>query len=193
MTDLFEDKTKNSDDDIYVQSVSYNDNFYTKSYITHSMIMDGGELIFNMGDEPNYEFGNKNEDRPYQKITDNIIVPVPYFTADSKTFTSKLEVTVNDISNNATIWVSQPESDQEKYTAPIHVQESKFLSAYADINGKKSFAETADFIKIPLGQSITVNTEYSPQYTAGGDIALINTIRGGENFRTGNWQGYYYS
>ena len=32
---------------------------------------------------------------------------------------------------------------------------------------------------------------YNSQYTAGGDIALLDFIRGGENFRTGAWQGYY--
>jgi hexosaminidase len=29
------------------------------------------------------------------------------------------------------------------------------------------------------------------QYTAGGDIALVNTLRGGTDFKTGNWQGYW--
>lgn len=35
-----------------------------------------------------------------------------------------------------------------------------------------------------------LKTQYSAQYTAGGDNALINTLRGGTDFRTGNWQGY---
>jgi len=44
--------------------------------------------------------------------------------------------------------------------------------------------------KIPAGRKITLNTRYAGQYSAGGDLALIDFIRGGENFRTGTWQGY---
>lgn len=32
---------------------------------------------------------------------------------------------------------------------------------------------------------------YSSQYTGGGDNALIDNIRGENNFRLGEWQGYY--
>ncbi len=182
---------RKSSKDIYIQSVSYNDNLYTKSYITHDMIMSGGELIFNMGENPNHEFGNKVEDRPYQKITDNLIIPVPYFVADSKTFHDKMEVSMSSIDKDATIWFSMYESVQERYTTPAQIQTSREITAYAEIGDRKSFTEEAEYIRIPKGRNITVNTEYSPQYTAGGDIALINTIRGGDNFRTGNWQGYY--
>ena len=61
----------------------------------------------------------------------------------------------------------------------------------ANVRGKNSFFEEAEFVKIPHGRTVKVKTPYSPQYTAGGDIALINTLRGGENFTTGNWQGYW--
>ncbi len=182
---------RNSKNDNYVQSVSYNDNYYSKSYINHSMIMDGGELIFNMGPSPNHEFGSKIEDRPYQKITSNLITPVPYFNAPSKTFVDEIEISIADIEGGTNIWFSEGKSVQEKYTTPMTLKQSNKIKAFAEYNGVKSFEETIDLIKIPKGQSIKVNTDYSPQYTAGGDIALINTIRGGENFRTGNWQGYY--
>ena len=182
---------RDSKDDIYIQSVSYDDNFYTKSYITHDMILSGGELIFNMGSKPNPEFGRKAEDRPFQKITTNLIAPVPYFKAPSKTFTEEIIVSLADIQNNTDIWFSKQESISEKYSSPIQLVRNTVLTAYAENNEKKSFTEEAEFIKIPGTMNITINTEYSPQYTAGGDIALINTIRGGDNFRTGNWQGYY--
>ncbi|MBK7935671.1 MAG: discoidin domain-containing protein [Lewinellaceae bacterium] len=34
------------------------------------------------------------------------------------------------------------------------------------------------------------NTRYSPQYTARGDEGLVNGLRGGADFRTGDWQGF---
>ena len=36
----------------YVQSVKVNGENYDKTYITHDMIMSGGELVFEMAAEP---------------------------------------------------------------------------------------------------------------------------------------------
>ncbi len=182
---------RNNDDDIYVQSVTHNGKDYTKSYITHSMIMNGGELIFVMGEKPNKEFGEHVKDRPYQKITDHKITPVPYFSADSKTFTDDMDISIADIRKNSEIFYSLDKRSFEPYTDIVNINKTKQFSAFSKSKYGNSFTEYAEFISIPAGQTITVNTEYSNQYTAGGDIALINTIRGGDDFRTGNWQGYY--
>ncbi|WP_282014292.1 GH92 family glycosyl hydrolase [Marinifilum flexuosum] len=54
----------NSKENIYIQSVKLNGQNYTKSFITHKDIMNGGELIFEMDSKPNKEFGFKIKDRP---------------------------------------------------------------------------------------------------------------------------------
>jgi hypothetical protein len=46
------------------------------------------------------------------------------------------------------------------------------------------------FYKIPVGRKITLNSAFANQYSAGGELALIDFIRGPLNFRTGAWQGY---
>ncbi len=38
--------------------------------------------------------------------------------------------------------------------------------------------------------SISLKTPYSPQYTGGGDDALVDGLRGATDFRLGAWQGY---
>ena len=55
---------ENSDDNIYIQSVQLNGKDYKFSYITHKDIMQGGELIFNMGPNPNLNFGKEKKYRP---------------------------------------------------------------------------------------------------------------------------------
>ena len=55
---------ENSDDNIYIQSVQLNGKDYKFSYITHKDIMQGGELIFNMGPKPNLNFGLEKKYRP---------------------------------------------------------------------------------------------------------------------------------
>jgi putative alpha-1,2-mannosidase len=37
---------------------------YEKMFITHKVILNGGELVFLMGNEPNPEFGKAMENRP---------------------------------------------------------------------------------------------------------------------------------
>lgn len=54
----------NSDENIYIQSVRYNGIPYTKSYITHQMIVEGGTLTLQMGPTPNRNFGAAADDRP---------------------------------------------------------------------------------------------------------------------------------
>lgn len=48
----------------YIQSAKLNGSAYTKSWITHSDIVNGGSLIFEMGPEPNKSWGSKPEDIP---------------------------------------------------------------------------------------------------------------------------------
>jgi len=54
----------NSDENIYIQSVTLNGKPYTKSYIKHEDIVAGGVLKFVMGSQPNFNFAAASEDRP---------------------------------------------------------------------------------------------------------------------------------
>jgi predicted alpha-1,2-mannosidase len=54
----------NSKENLYIQSATLNGVTYTKTFITHKEIMNGGELVFKMGNVPNTDFGAKMEDRP---------------------------------------------------------------------------------------------------------------------------------
>ena len=54
----------NNDKNIYIQSVSLNGKDYKYSYITHKQILEGGELKFVMGPNPNKKFGKDKKYRP---------------------------------------------------------------------------------------------------------------------------------
>lgn len=54
-----------SDSCRYVQKVTFNGQEITKLYLTHAQLMQGGELIFEMGPEPNLTRGMNAEDKPY--------------------------------------------------------------------------------------------------------------------------------
>lgn len=54
----------NSKENLYIQSVTLNGKPYTKTFITHKQIMEGGELVYTMGSTPNKDFGKAMDDRP---------------------------------------------------------------------------------------------------------------------------------
>jgi predicted alpha-1,2-mannosidase len=174
----------------YIRSVKYNGQSYTKSYITYDMISNGGELEIEMDDQPNEAWGQKPEDRPVQRISDFQITAVPAFQAESRTFETTMTVGLVSIDSLAKIKVTH-NGTSSLYEQPIEISRTSDFMAMASVNGITSFAETANYLRIPANRRVIIHTPYSDQYTAGGDIALINTIRGGHEFRTGNWQGYY--
>lgn len=56
--------TNASPKNIYIQSASLNGKPYTRNYISHQDIMNGGIIEFVMGDKPNTGWGTKPEDCP---------------------------------------------------------------------------------------------------------------------------------
>lgn len=55
----------NSSENIYIQNATLNGVNYTKNYITHKEIIDGGIINFDMTDKPNFTRGTSSEDFPY--------------------------------------------------------------------------------------------------------------------------------
>jgi predicted alpha-1,2-mannosidase len=55
----------NSDQNIYIQRITLNGTNYSKSYITHSDLLKGGQLVIEMGNKPNLSWGKASQNRPY--------------------------------------------------------------------------------------------------------------------------------
>lgn len=56
---------ENSTENIYIQSIQHNDQTYNKTYLTYDAIQKGGTFEFKMGANPNKEFGQSVDTRPY--------------------------------------------------------------------------------------------------------------------------------
>jgi predicted alpha-1,2-mannosidase len=179
----------------YVQSVKLNGEPYMMSYLPIETVLQGGELVFQMGASPFSEWGTTADHRPIQKIDAEGFTPVAWIQANSKTFTDSLLVSMGHVYEGAIIYYttdgSKPDTSAKLYTQPLVIRNSGNIRAVAFHKGFASKTSQAEFFRIPAGRSIELFTAFNAQYPAGGNIALIDNQRGSQDFRTGSWQGYH--
>lgn len=183
-----------SERNIYIQSASLNGRPYTKSFFTHGDLMAGGELVFQMGAQPNMEWGVGENDVPVSRIAGEEIVPVPVIHAPGKTFKNRLEINIQGISNGLNFYYttdgSDPTPKSHRFEKPFFIDRSSIVKTVAvDRSGRSSQVATALYHKIPHNWTIKIS-KYSSQYPGGGDLGLIDGIRGATNWSGGAWQGY---
>lgn len=179
-----------SDKNIYIESVTMNGEDHPYAYIKHADIINGGEMIFEMSDQKNENWGLAKEHRPKSFIEEaNQIVPTPYFKTNQQTFSDSLLISLENI-NNSVIYYQIDEDSIEKFNKPFYINQSCQIKAFAKNKDKESHITTANYKKIKGGRSIELLSEYSNEYAASGKDALIDYLTGSANFRTGYWQGY---
>ncbi|MCI9532133.1 MAG: carbohydrate-binding protein [Lachnospiraceae bacterium] len=66
----------NSKENVYIQSMTLNGQPYTKNYLKHEDLANGAEIVFEMGNTPNKEWGSKEEDLP-TSLTEGTEQPAP--------------------------------------------------------------------------------------------------------------------
>lgn len=186
---------KLSKKNIYVQSAMLNGKPYNKSYLLKDDFFGGGELVFEMGPQPNLSWGSLQGDRPEQGIEDTHFVAVPWLQSDSKTFTTKLDLSMSHPDGAAVIRYttneSEPDTASQIYKAPIELFQSTVVTAKAYVGGHESKAVSGEYFSIPAGRTIQLLNPFNTQYPGGGNNALIDNQHGTNDFRTGSWQGYY--
>ena len=181
-----------SDENIYIQSATWNGKPYGKSYITHSQIINGGQLTFVMGDQPNKNWGAGDADIPVSSIKEEII-PVPYFESGESAFFDKTTVALAHPAGAAVHYTtdgSTPNLHSPAYQEPFEVNQTTVIKAIAVKEGLQSKVIHSKFFAVPENRTISLETAYAPQYAAGGDNALIDYVKGGKSYLTGSWQGY---
>jgi predicted alpha-1,2-mannosidase len=186
-----------SDRNFYIQSARLNGKPYSKSYLTHNTIIDGGELVFEMGPGPNKSWGTRIGDIPVSAIPGERIIAAPVIHASGKTFKDQTTVSIEFAGgpNKGQIYYtvdgSQPTSQSKKYVRAFPLDHTGTTKAVViDSTGNASSVSTATYYRVPHNWSLKLESSYSNQYAGGGDSALIDGIRGTTNWTGGAWQGY---
>ena len=121
----------------YIQSATLNGKPYTKSYIRYSDIMAGGELVFEMGPEPNKQWAAKEEDRPYSE-NGREVVRLPFVKSGKQLFKNSARVELGCDTPGAEIYFTVdgtvPGKNSKKYISPIKIDKTTYLKiiAYKD-------------------------------------------------------------
>ncbi|NOQ73154.1 MAG: glycoside hydrolase family 92 protein [Crocinitomix sp.] len=177
---------------VYVKAIFLNGKKLDRNFIHHHEIMQGGEIIFEMGSKP----GEFNGQYPSSKIDKSPLLASPVFVDAIPSFEKKTRIKV--ASNTAKPVViryttdgSKPTVKSKLYKKPIKLKKSTVVNIRSFADGQSSFPVSADFKKINTNWNIQLESTYANQYSAGGDRALIDQLYGGNDFRTGAWQGYF--
>ena len=179
----------------YVKSVTLNGKPLQRSYITFEEIYDGGELVFTLTATPDSPWATQLENCPMQRIPGDGILVVPAINAESNTFFDSLTVTMSHPIEGTVIHYtldgSEPGANSPVYATPIVLKQGMTIRAAACQGDRWSRTIDAEFYLIDAKRAVKLEHPYSDQYAAGGLKALIDHQRGGDNFRTGVWQGYH--
>lgn len=182
----------------YVQGATIGGKPLRRSFITHDEIMGAGELVLRLGDEPS-DWGRAPEERPVSPIDwqdpdmgPHRVPAAPFAVAETDVFRGAQTVRLEGPSGS-TVHVSVDGGPFAPVDGPLQLDDSATLRFFAELDGAHSPTVESSFHRIPHDWTVVLTHEPNASYTAGGAVALVDGLRGQENWRTGGWQGYQYS
>lgn len=132
-----------SSENRYIQSARLNGKNYTKSYLKHADIMNGGELVFEMGSEPNEQWGTAKTDRPYSENGEPVVQP-PFVKSGDLLFEKSTKVELACETLNSTICYTLdgtvPTEKSTRYEHPIELAKTAELKMKAFAPDRKASA-----------------------------------------------------
>ncbi|MEN9743244.1 MAG: hypothetical protein RLZZ65_1049 [Bacteroidota bacterium] len=185
----------------YIQAVTWNGKPLDQLQINHETLLQGGILLFEMGATPN----KKLHTAAWPTLSvPNDFIPVPFIETEQRVFSDSLlivlgsAVIAKEYESNPAIFYQIDSEKWQLYKAPFYIHKNVDIQIKAGSNTSKNQDKTTwsavvgtAFIKKDPNIKLSLQSKYSNQYTASGPDALIDGLRGGNEFRTGDYQGYY--
>lgn len=177
-----------SEKNTYIKSVKFNGNPYRKTSFQHKDLMNGAVIEFEMTDAPEKNWFDEFSMSP----PIGGLVAVPVIEAEKRVFTGATNVSIKTTAPDSKILYSIDGSEPNiEYDKEFSVDKTAIVKAVSvNERGEKSFVVESKLNKLPHDWEVKLFSKYNRQYTGGGDIGLIDGIRGTLNFASGEWQGY---
>jgi len=122
----------------YIQSATLNGKPYSKSWFKHQEILNGSELVFEMGEKPNYNWGTSKADRPFtEKLA--AAVAMPYYQIKENYFFDQATISLGSDTKGAEIYYtvdgSEPTIKSMRYTQPFILHQTSTIQFFAKKEG----------------------------------------------------------
>lgn len=172
-----------------MESRSYYRNVFTERYDKIARdVLDAGNKVFI---ESTSQQANKSTSRDASMTQNNKqdVIDTSYRP------TIILKTIFSDRPIYYTVDGSEPDKNSKVYTKPFAIERSCVVKAacYGD-NGEKIISEKYILYHKGMGHFKKLNTvagNYRPEYSGGGEDALLNGAIGSMDYKDGNWQGFY--
>lgn len=180
----------------HLEALTWNDQ-ETSPYrqLAHTALEQGGTLRFHLGPRAGAA-------PVLNALTEGKTItgppPAPFISAPSVTFTDSLVVQVGHVAGPWKLMVEAGAAEQLRARNAPQVQgdrvvlrQSGTVTAWCEgPDGTRGPVVTARFKQMDGTRTMTLESTYANQYAAGGTQALVDGLRGGNDFRTGEWQGF---
>jgi hypothetical protein len=201
-----------SGENIYIQSAKLNASDYTKSYLKHEDITNGGELVFEMGPQPNQNWGTAKPDRPYSENGEPMVQP-PFVKSGDLLFEKSTTVELACETPNSTIRFTldgtEPTESSPLYEKPIELTESATLKMKAFAPDRKASqvftwkfekAVPKEAVSLPSAKPGLIYDYFEKFFVNVTDLDLVDPVFSGltDNFtidekKRENYFGFRYS
>jgi len=191
---LIIDAKNNSNKNIFVNSLRLNDKVHSNSFISHAELNEGN-LEFEMISDKNSKWAIEPKNCPKTEIPDSLsIVPVPYFKSPANAFSDSMQISLS-VAGDYDIYYWEAEaqgiSKAVLYQKPFVIKNKSNFFAYAqNAAGKRSMTVKAFYPKTDKNRKIELKSNFADRYAGGGNSALVDGLYGGDDYRSGFWQGY---
>jgi predicted alpha-1,2-mannosidase len=129
-----------SEQNIYIQSAMLNGKKLSTPFIKHGDIINGGTLVFKMGNKPNENWGILSRTKPYS-LTKEKAVSIPFVKNNIGYYAYQTTVELGCATDGAEIHYtldgSTPSKDSPLYKNPFTLNESKTVKVRTFKNGYK--------------------------------------------------------
>jgi predicted alpha-1,2-mannosidase len=152
----------NGKDNVYIQSAKLNSKSYSKTYIRDETIMNGGKLVFEMGNKPNTNWGANEEDRPYSVTEKIAYAKTPKVDFSDIMFLNSRIITLAGNEPNAKIYYTldgtEPTEESTPYIKPITITKTSVFKTRSFVDGiAPSYPLTVHFKKIEMLEAVNVS------------------------------------
>ncbi|MEP1114845.1 glycoside hydrolase family 20 protein [Ekhidna sp.] len=153
------------------------------------------EVLWNNPADRDFEMF-KGRVRGNYKVLDELGVNYGFETVPVKVFTKnedgRLMVNLEAYDSSIQVFYTS-KGERALYERPVH-QSMESVWKITFKSGKSTFSDTIfQRFKPHFANGIepTIASDYNENYAAGGDTGLTNGLKGSNQFRDGNWQGYW--